>query len=164
MTTPRTRRSNLRKLADYLSKLPEGYSDFQMAHYFSAKSGEITSVDFAKIEREYALKNGGVGKCGAVACALGHGPSAGILFRNDDFGGEFYPNDAPNWSVYGERFLANEDKDLFEFLFGGGWSAFDNTPQGAAKRIRFYLSGEYKKHPSVSRYNWTRWMELYKDA
>ena len=137
-------RRNLDTLATYLENLPEDYTDFNMNYYFfeAGRSEEDAFIDshtseFAKIEAKYARENGGVGKCGAVACAVGHGPSAGILFDEFDFA---HNNpEKPEWGIYVEKFCTNGSLE-WEFMFSGVWSLYDNTPHGAAKRIRYLLA------------------------
>jgi hypothetical protein len=117
-------RDNLTKLANYLDALPKDYKDFDMCD-FNYDSDQ--SLDIA--DRRY--------DCGTAACAVGHGPAAGIRVYKD-----------ADWFAYCERAFGitryaadhdyDEDKD-FEYLFGSGWGDYDNTPHGAAARIRTYL-------------------------
>lgn len=124
-----TQRRNLVKLADYLESLPKSYKHFEMKSYF-IRNG-ITRAD----EVRYAKKNGGLDQfpCGTVACAVGHGPSAGVLFRPGDIDvwGE------PNWNFYSRRFCYHGA--AFIFMFGSDWSRVDNHHWGAAARIRYIL-------------------------
>jgi len=131
-------RENLDKLATYLENLPADYSAFNMAHYFIT-DGITSEKEFAEIEAKYARENGGVGKCGAVACAVGHGPSAGVLFDEFDFSPTIGRYRTADWTTYVEKFCTNGSPE-WEFMFGGGWAYHDNTPQGAAKRIRYTLA------------------------
>lgn len=136
-------RKNLRKLATYLGNLPRNYDAFEMEIFFSGTSREA--------ENEYAERNGGVGACGAVACAVGHGPSAGILFPPASEESELWilsnhnplPELIPDWTEYSKlNFINNsENPGEWEWCFGGGWTHVDNTPQGAAARIRWLLAG-----------------------
>ncbi len=67
--------------------------------------------------------------CGSGGCAVGHGPYAGIPKREDE-----------SWNDYVERvFKVEIGKDMFRFLFHSEWKRDDNTPTGAAKRIRYLL-------------------------
>lgn len=130
MPLTRTHRRNLAKLADYLEALPRRYRHFKMASY----------ADGLKDEGQYALKNGGVTGCGAVACAVGHGPAAGIYFRKAEgyvshLNGKF----VPGWESYCERFVPVEFCPEYDWAFGGTWSAYDNHHWGAAARIRYLL-------------------------
>ena len=138
----RAQRTNLKKLAVYLENLPEDYGFFGMRD-FNSLEGEIAV--------EYALKNGGLAKfaevneCGTVACAVGHGPSAGILFRKTkDFdtiesldGGKFKQ---PDWDTYSERFAPRFSNE-WDWMFGPDWDDVDDTHRGAAARIRYILDG-----------------------
>jgi hypothetical protein len=127
------KRENLKKLADYLSALPLDYEHFNMISFME---GVHTSV-----EREYALHNGGVGACGAVACAVGHGPTAGILFTEEfisEGGGVMWPEYTYANFIVGRRF-SPEAANAFSWMFGGRWAPYDNTPHGAAARIYYYL-------------------------
>lgn len=111
-------RKNLEKLAAYLEKLPTNYRHFSMWD-FSRVDGVETSdySDLIKYPSE----------CGAVACAVGHGPAAGIPARHGE-----------DWNEYSDRMF-----DLFEddwqWCFSPLWLTVDDTPQGAAKRIRYLL-------------------------
>lgn len=134
----RAQKANLKKLATYLEALPEDYTHFDMEGF--------TSLD-AEDEAKYARENGGLDKypCGTVACAVGHGPSAGVPFRK---GKDFYTGifrfcqdtPEPDWDVYSTRF-APADTQVWIFLFGCVWSGIDNTHRGAAARIRYILDG-----------------------
>ena len=132
----RTQRANLDKLATYLENLPADYKHFGMWEYFNPGANTESEII------EYVTNpNKQVHECGTSACALGHGPAAGISFHPKDFGayGE------PNWDTYSERFCGisddNETYDTWDWLFGSEWSAYDDTHQGAAARIRFILAG-----------------------
>jgi len=139
------RKDNLLKLAAYLDTLPDDYASFAMQTFFGLSAYELAPE---MTEREYALKNGGVGACGAVACAVGHGPSAGFLFPEDLL--DHLGCHAVNWSGYTDRFFIEDYADAsgddlataqFEWMFSSGWSHCDNTPKGAAKRIRWLVNG-----------------------
>jgi hypothetical protein len=133
-------RGNLKTLADYLFELPENYDSFNMSSYFSVVEDGLWGREF-EIRNKYARENGGVHNCGAVACAVGHGPSAGFLAVDSDF-----PGSTIDWSAYCERNFCpvfSEGSDAisseFAWMFGGMWSHFDNTAKGAAERIYFFL-------------------------
>jgi hypothetical protein len=74
--------------------------------------------------------------CGTVACAAGWGPIAGIAKRHK-FGG---------WLPYcAEAFGAGVadlggNYELHRYLFGGDWCYVDQSPEGAANRIRTVLA------------------------
>lgn len=145
MTNPRltkTQRANLTKLADYLETLPKSYRHFDMSSFFNR--GEFDYED----EVRYALENGGVKNCGTSACAIGHGPSAGILMpRKMAVDGW-----QPNWYAYTQLFIGTFDfhtqrRRFFEFMFGGHWDNIDNHHYGAAARIRFVLDKGFEAIP-----------------
>ncbi len=118
-------RNNLNKLADYLLALPEDYEDFDM--------GTFCKIPGTEIEYDPA---DAVHACGTVACALGHGPRAGIK-----------PTPFESWREYCFRqFGLHWWSDEAEWCFGGAWSMIDDTPQGAGKRIKWLL--DYKPIPT----------------
>ena len=67
--------------------------------------------------------------CGTVGCAIGHGPHAGIP-----------KSPLENWKDYSCRVFDLSSID-WDFLFSGKWADVDNTPHGAANRIRWRLQG-----------------------
>ncbi len=123
------RRQNLRKLAIYLANLPDDCKHFDMYMYCynSRTHCDINPADVADVENE----------CGTVACALGHGPAAGIL-----------PKREQSWVRYGmiNFYGADQDDTIHTFLFGGTWKNLDNTAKGAAKRIYWYLEHGVPQH------------------
>lgn len=126
MTLTAENRANLEKLATYLEGLPEDYDAFTMAHYFIAPPKE---------EVRYAAENGGVAACGAAACAVGHGPAAGILVP-----AEFVGPSSVDWNGYAGLFVGHYDTAEYDWCFDGTWNRIDNTPSGAAARIRYLLA------------------------
>lgn len=138
-----TRRKNLLRLADYLDSLPENYGAFEMAVYLS-NEGDQDRLN------HYAQFNGGVPECGAVACAIGHGPSAGITFpaprRNSPLWtfSSFSGHCEPNFDTYSARNFIDPFKNQpeWEWCFGQGWCHHDNHHWGAAARIRYLLAGK----------------------
>lgn len=135
MVLTRTQRSNLAKLADYLESLPEDYSHFEMRDYAGLRETDPVLV-------KYARENGGVAQCGTVACAVGHGPAAGILFRRKaDFYTRADGTSVLLWEPYSARFVPRDgDEELeFDWAFGSPWAFADNHHWGAAARIRYLL-------------------------
>jgi hypothetical protein len=135
---PNTRK-RLDLLAAYMESLPRDYNDFGMRDFFRADDDRR-----GKVEARYARKNGGVGYCGAVACAVGHGPSAGIFvpkeyitFVVNEKGKKDYDVD---WAGY-SRLFTDAGADLFDWLFSSSWVEVDNHHWGAAARIRYILDG-----------------------
>jgi hypothetical protein len=119
-------KENLLKLARYLWDLPENYAHFDMEYYFNV-AGAL------RPPRSGELPTG----CGTVACAVGHGPAAGIK-----------PSDYVGWRHYtSEAFGARVLDPVWEWCFDARWSRKDNTPRGAAKRIFYML--ENGAPPSV---------------
>lgn len=111
---PEEKRKNLKKLADYLLK-GELKAKFNMSRYTGHKI--FTDEDM------YATD------CGTIGCAVGHGPFAGVL-----------KNEKELWDEYSERcFIDDTRNSAYGFLFAGEWEDVDNTPQGAAKRILYFL-------------------------
>lgn len=133
-------RENLTKLATYLEQLPIDYKHFDMEGYYD-KDHQLTHEQAL----DYALNNGGVDKfnCGTVACAVGHGPAAGILFKPSEI--TWY--DKPNWDRYARNFVDDTMATDFRWLFSSEWEHVDNTHRGAAARIRYLLDGHAPQEP-----------------
>lgn len=117
--------ANLAKLAAYLWTLPANYPDFEMSDF-------VSGISFDDVEANYAHV------CGTAACAVGHGPKAGITPLQDE-----------RWREYSERVFiscdpdAHDDEDNegpWEWCFGAGWAWRDNTVHGAAARIEWMLA------------------------
>lgn len=114
-------KDNLLKLADYLATLPDDYEQFHMYAYMATSTGGYWET-FALEERSKPV-------CGTVACAVGHGPAAGIRLYGDDC-----------WESYADRVFGEMDNDDFQYMFGSSWSDYDNTPKGASARIRTFVA------------------------
>jgi len=109
------RRTNLKTLVRYLSELPEDYEHFEMSVYNDDdQSG-------------YGIKT--YGHCRTAACAVGHGPYAGIP-KHDEEDFEDYSN---------RCFVGDVGSAEWSWCFSDTWSKVDNTPHGAAKRIQYML-------------------------
>jgi hypothetical protein len=119
-------RANLDKLATYLEGLPKRYKHFGMGVW-------ITGADGKAIVR-YALENGGVSSCGAVACAVGHGPAAGILVPGSMVTLDCYGPSVDWWNYAEQAFGVCHD-----WCFESDWDTIDNHHYGAAARIRYLL-------------------------
>lgn len=131
MNTPTlsdAQRNNLSTLASYLERLPSNYKHFDMETF--AYSEEHEEVPTSEIQN-------GKFSCGTVACAVGHGPAAGITFCPSDL----EPNGYPGWLKYSERFVPSGSPEWI-WCFSDEWAEFDNTPRGAAARIRHLLAGK----------------------
>ena len=128
-------RSNCKKLAAFLLTLPNDSDEFEMDNFFKGTT-EATHT--------YA-KTGGH-ECGTPACAVGWGPAAGIpLPSESDFRGREWSTEqeawvaVPVWSSYSRHEFVSGSPLWWEWCFGGGWYQADNTPHGAAARIKLML-------------------------
>lgn len=119
MTTEK-QRENLITLRNYLAALPKDYEHFNMRYYMKIRKTQPPTP------RKMPFI-----KCGTVACAIGHGPSAGI---KKIFG--------EGWRQYSYRVFGF---DCWDWCFSAHWYPFDNTVAGAVKRIDIYLDGKAPK-------------------
>ena len=85
--------------------------------------------------------------CGTVGCALGTIAAAGkgdlvpIQYVDSHRCGDL------NWDHYSSRVfsIGTWDKEgCWDFLFSSHWQYYDNTPSGAAARMRYYLDNKDK--------------------
>ncbi len=126
---------NLNKLADYLDTLPANYQHFDMAIYYgydkqvAKDEGEPDEVYYIhSITPEDADCKPSSFACGSAACAVGHGPSAGIKPRTDDY----------TWSDYAFRVFGTKLSTP-----AGGYMFGPDNPNchfQAASRIRNFLA------------------------
>ena len=116
-------RENLLKLAAYLETLPDDYEQFDMGEYMSERDGDWMDPRSPDEQSKPV--------CGTVACAVGHGPAAGIRIYGDH-----------SWEDYSDRVFGEFEDDYFgwDYMFGASWAYSDNTPKGAAARIRTYVA------------------------
>lgn len=126
------KKKNLAKLADYLENLPDGYPSFDMRSF---NSNSLS----ARIEVCSLVES----KCGTVACAVGHGPDAGITAKEGEL-----------WTQYSSRVFASSDSRLWKWCFSDRWTQQDNTAKGAAARIRWALKHMWLFGDGVPS-NWT---------
>lgn len=130
-------KKNLLTLAIYLESLPHDYQHFGMRWF---------TDDFEDgAELVYATENGGLDQygCNSVACAVGHGPSAGFLVPESCI--KKWKNSVDvEWNKYSAKFFIDYETHQSEWnwCFGGGWSDEDNHHYGAAARIQYLLSGK----------------------
>lgn len=110
--------SNLAKLALGLHALPTNYDQFSMSDFCY---NYVIGFTFRPNEAREALHG-----CQTCACALGHGPSFGIL-----------PDLHDTWESYGAKFIPYTEGGWL-WCFGDAW---ENDPREAAKRIAFLLNG-----------------------
>lgn len=130
------RRENLEKLARLLEHRIEP-PKFEMNSFMSFDGYWMNNLDdaFSAYSAEFDVK-GNVdavyNHCGTSACAVGHGPLAGIHIKKTE-----------DWSDYSTRVFIDQYKEngstAWGFLFSGEWSQYDNTPKGAAARIWYML-------------------------
>lgn len=124
---------NLTKLRDYLMSLPRNYKDFNMESFMVIDdrelymlSGEPMNIDDF---RDYAVPI--INGCGTVACAVGHGPAAGIKARKSE-----------SWNNYANRTLIEDgdcEYDIWDWCFSETWAWLDNHHYGAARRISYLI-------------------------
>jgi hypothetical protein len=129
-------RANLLKLANYLDTLEPDYKHFDMSTYACHTGDHEINLEYGMLECPVQTVN----DCGTVACAVGHGPAAGLrLIPNEIIDGDDGER-VINWSEYQSRaFGVNWYEPLWDFLFSGLWSCADPHHYGAAARIRYYL-------------------------
>lgn len=124
---------NLEKLASWLlnhaDQINFNMEIFARAYVSSEENDEIgeNPADLWAFVNEH--------KCGAVGCAIGHGPAAGIA-----------PLKGEEWVAYAIRAFGVQGDarhgargPLWEFLFSSDWSGADNSASGAGKRILYAL-------------------------
>lgn len=134
---------NLLKLADYLETQAK-QETFDMKNF--AATINNTDPYWTSVEL-IADDSPRYHECGTVCCAVGSGVKAGIPF-GDAEGWQDYSNknfiDSDSYDECVEPKDAMVDMDIllndpWEWCFGGGWVRIDNTPTGAAKRIRYLV-------------------------
>ena len=127
-------KKNLLKLAAFLEKLPQ--AKFDMLSYRLTKG--MTATNF------YSLDN-----CGTIGCAMGYAPFVkGLEVEEEDF----YKS-ALDFNNYCRRIFRIDidycgKKSRWKFIFSYQWRNADNTPQGAAKRIRYLV-----KNPKLKKWD-----------
>lgn len=123
------KKGNLLKLADYL-EFNVTQEMFNMQNYRSNKDGD--SIHFKS-----------AADCGTVGCALGYGPLVeGLEAIDMEFFKNYYNGVYLDFYDYCKRVfgISNFDKK-WGFLFEADWYSHDNTPKGAAARIRYLVDG-----------------------
>lgn len=110
---------NLTKLANYLENNVV-QDHFDMEYYYVDNNVEKTRPKEITIE-DYNT-------CGTVACAAGYGPAAGVE-----------PYDNESWLTYICNNFTGSNSIIYDWCFAPEWRYYDNTPEGAAKRIKFML-------------------------
>lgn len=119
-------------LAKYLLSLPEDYEHFDMDNFY-IKPEKLSDNIYTCVSPVDAGKPA----CGAVACALGHGPAAGII-----------PEEDICWIKYCAKYFGMIFGEvIYLWCFDTDWTEVDNTPQGAGKRIAFMLEKGHETIP-----------------
>lgn len=137
--------ANLIKLAYYLESLPEDYAHFDMHNYFDLHTTKLSGYPLTLNHLEqykYIKKQRTLQKCGAVACALGHGIAAGVAPPTYPYKHIEDVNIRIFWDDY-EKLFTNDNKLIYDFVFSSIWGEVDNHHYGAAARIRFLLAGHF---------------------
>ena len=128
--TPEEQRENLSKLAHGLRTMPPPNVRFDMYRYCDE-------------EHEFSLV------CGTIGCALGCATyivtpreDKHVLFDGFLAGHEVLPRREPeSYDAYAMRvFGVQWTTSTWDWLFGPDWRDTDNTPQGAATRIEWFLN------------------------
>lgn len=129
LTNTAEQKANLRQLAEYLLALPEDYEHFSMTTYFELDNDNVFIGENQFVEK--------IQSCGSVACAIGHGPLAGIKESKEDC----------CWSAYARRVFGYSDGGTGTYLFGFEWSysAYD-TAKDAGHRILYVLEHGFPDH------------------
>lgn len=128
-------KANLTALAGYLATLPKDYEHFNMTVFHATEVfEEYGEVDYATSVEPLDIHYGERPKdpsnvCGTAACAIGHGPAAGIAVGPTDYTWDQYSRRVFGLSVY--------DGDVGHYLFG---TDNPNCPHLAAERIRSVLN------------------------
>lgn len=134
-------RDNLAKLADVLSdkdqvkKLTGG---FNMRAFASRWDSRLNRTKLIPLPSRNV--------CGTVCCAIGVG-SLLMIPQEPDM--EWLEYTATTYGInYDGSYDGSPDRDpqerrahqeAFEWMFGEDWEYRDNTPEGAAKRIKYFL-------------------------
>lgn len=121
---------NLETIAAYTENRPQ--EGFDMSQFCADDHGDDTKPS-----------------CGSHMCIIGDLPVIGGEFRvrPDEF--ECYtPYKVVYWNEYSERVTGLDHcSDEWNYLFGGEWVYVDNTPKGAAARIRYFIKNGLPEDP-----------------
>lgn len=134
-------RQNLERLRDLLLQ-PEERVGFHMVRYVTLRDNDLP------YNSEYAAQMSMTGEiyldqncapCGTAACALGH---SACFLEPLGPGEKFEPYAS---RMYGAGVYADDGGDspglLWDWLFSPTWAIYDNSRQGAARRIQWVLDG-----------------------
>ena len=84
-------------------------------------------------------------ECGTAACAVGY---AAILFKRTAYDGYFMLSK----ELFGLDVMKSPDNEIWSWLFSGAWTLADNTKEGAAARIRWFLRNGLPADAGQQRY------------
>lgn len=128
--TPEEKRANLLKLADALDNMPPPDVRFDMSNYAEPGLNAAT--------------------CGAVGCAIG--VASIVIAPREQVLARYFVASLPEsennprshfepWWAYAERVLGHDPSysNAGVWMFDASWRYRDNTPKGAAARIRWYV-------------------------
>jgi len=118
-------KKNLLKLADYLDTVKK--EKFHMKEF---RANEELIGLWCSDPGFKSL----VPSCGTAACALGHAPALFPRIWKQKLADETYYS-----GLCRQVFGVWEYSDAWTWCFDSGWSKRDNTPKGAAKRIRYMV-------------------------
>ncbi len=114
-------RENLANMAEYIKTVPPGFVD--MIRFRETNVRDI----LAKVEQTH--------KCNTIGCIIGH---CTILDLEENLPRHW--NGDIDFTVWSKQFTGlMPSSDEWKYLFGANWSTVDNTPEGAAKRIYYFL-------------------------
>lgn len=117
-------------------------SHFNMRSYLRVRKEDFHyNQDYA--ETKDMVVKGEVDPCGTTACAAGWAAvihkrlRMRVPTKNESLvaGSEYMVID---WEKFSGK-LTGHNMTLFKWLFDGSWTSWDNTPNGAARRIRYAL-------------------------
>lgn len=127
-------KENLLKIANYIETIPQEMFDMETYRY-----GDMRTVE-----------------CDSVGCVIGHST---VLFPeivgNHRVKNDVLWKDQILFRDFSEEVTGLEDIE-WGWCFSNAWSYIDNTPTGAAKRIRMLVNGEV----TINMLNgWENWVE-----
>lgn len=116
---------NLKTLAKYLEDLEINGLKFSMERYH----------DYGNFMSDIDLLD-----CGTGGCAVGHAPYAGIeKLKGEDFTSYSHRTLVPVDHGLPMSEIDDQQQDIWDWLFSDDWAAIDDTPEGAAARIRAFI-------------------------
>lgn len=111
MTEEQMNKENLRKMADYVETIPQ----------------ENFDMEYFRFEDDTSYK------CDSIGCVIGH-----CTVLDDPKNIPLYPDGGIFFSEWSYKFTGISEEE-WDWCFSEDWAHTDNTPTGAAKRIRFLL-------------------------